>query len=168
MGTVLVIFSFFWTDNAPCLPLACPPDPPICKNFDIYYRKKKCNEKYVEFDFNICTVLVIFSLFWTDNTPCPSLWPSPICKTVNIQSRKKKHLNENYVEFYLVWVLFLWFYHFSEWITIYFVCPLPRRACPPSFDATIMHILSRIIQKLLTQFSWNFGKLLQTIWLSRI
>ena len=46
--------------------------------------------------------------------------------------------------------------------------PLPWLACPPFFDATITHILSRITQKLLTRFSWNFEKLLQTIWRSRI
>ena len=36
MGTVLVIFSFFWMNNTRCPPLACPPGPPICKNFNIY------------------------------------------------------------------------------------------------------------------------------------
>ena len=40
--------------------LACPP---ICKYFNIHPRKKKLNENYVEFDFRMGTVLVIFSFF---------------------------------------------------------------------------------------------------------
>ena len=38
---------------------------PVCKNFNIHHRKKK-NENYVEFDFRMCTVLVIFSFLSTD------------------------------------------------------------------------------------------------------
>ena len=40
IGTVLVIFSFLWTDNAPCVPLASPLTPPIGKNCNIHHRKK--------------------------------------------------------------------------------------------------------------------------------
>ena len=36
---------------------------PICKIFNIHPRKIKINEKYVEFDFRMGTVLVIFSFF---------------------------------------------------------------------------------------------------------
>ena len=36
--------------------------------FNIHPRKK--NENYVEFDFSMGTVLMIFSFFWMDNTPC--------------------------------------------------------------------------------------------------
>ena len=57
MGTILVIFKFFRMNNA-----TCPPTwPPICKNLNIYHRKKHLNKNYVEFDFSIGTVLVIFS-----------------------------------------------------------------------------------------------------------
>ena len=84
MGIVLVIFLFFWTDNAPCPPLSCPSGFPICKNFNIYHRKK-IHENYIEFDFSMGTILVIFSFFWTDNDlicapppysciPPPQLW----------------------------------------------------------------------------------------------
>ena len=63
MGTVLVIFSFFWTENVPCLPHARPPGPHICKKIYIGRRKKSFSENYVEFYFRVCTVLVIFSFF---------------------------------------------------------------------------------------------------------
>ena len=46
-----------------------PPTPgllPCLPHFNINY-KKKLNENYVEFDFRIGNVLVIFSFFWTDN-----------------------------------------------------------------------------------------------------
>ena len=36
---------------------------PICDSFNIHRRKKKLNENYVEFDFRMGTVLVIFSFF---------------------------------------------------------------------------------------------------------
>ena len=58
MGTVLVIFSFFRTDNTH----ARPPDPPVGKTFNIHHRKI-INENYVEFDFSMGTVFVIFSFF---------------------------------------------------------------------------------------------------------
>ena len=45
MGSVLVIFSFFWTDNDPCAP------PFII--FFISIIEKKLNEYYVEFDFRM-------------------------------------------------------------------------------------------------------------------
>ena len=64
MGTVLVTFSFFWTDNACCPPLACPLAQPDVKIL-IYIVEK--HETYVEFDFSMGTVVVIFSFFWTDN-----------------------------------------------------------------------------------------------------
>ena len=61
--------------------------------FKIFNKHKNLNENYIEFDFSMGAVLVIFSFFWMENAP----WPSPICKTFNIHHRKK---NENYVEFY--------------------------------------------------------------------
>ena len=128
MGTVLVIFSFLWTDNAPCLP-PDPPSPPIGKNCNIHHRKKKLNGNYVELDFSMGTVLVIFSFFWTDNAP---LSP-PICKTINIHRRKKK-LNENYVEFYfsmgIVLVIFLFFWMVNDLVCV----PPPLCGMSPVFS----------------------------------
>ena len=49
-GFVLVIFSFFWMDN----------DPPECKNVNIHHIKKNCIKNYVELDFSMGTVIVIF------------------------------------------------------------------------------------------------------------
>ena len=63
-SAVLVIFSFFWMDNAP---YPSPWSPPICKIFNIHHRKTKLNENYVKFYFSMGIVLVIFSFFWTDN-----------------------------------------------------------------------------------------------------
>ena len=37
--------------------------PPICENFNIHHRGKKLNENYVEFNFSMGTILVIFSFF---------------------------------------------------------------------------------------------------------
>ena len=72
LDTVVVIFSFFWMDNAPCLPHLSPP---ICKTFNIHRRKK--NENYVEFYFSMGIVLVIFSFFWMVNDlVCV---PPPLC-----------------------------------------------------------------------------------------
>ena len=47
-------------------------DPSYWKIFNIHHKK---NDNYVEFDFKIGTVLMIFSFFWTDNATClpPSL-----------------------------------------------------------------------------------------------
>ena len=109
VGTVRVIFSFFWTNNAPCPPLECPTGPLIFQIFHIHRRKKYVNENYVEFDFSICTVLVIFSFFWTDN--------DLVCAPPPSQSPVGRYPN-----------------------------------------TTIMHILCSISQKLLARFSWNFGK----------
>ena len=82
MGTVLVIFSFFWTDNAPCLP---PLSPPMCKTFNIHRRKKKLNENYVEFYFSLGIVLVIFSFFWMVNDlVCV---PPPLCRMSHVFSK---------------------------------------------------------------------------------
>ena len=102
-------------DNVPC-PHSRPPQ--FVKLFISIVEKKYLNDHYVEFDFSMGTVLVIFSFIWTDND---------------------------------------------------LVCaPPPRVACPPFFNATITHKLSRITQKLFARFSWNSGKLLQTTWRSRI
>ena len=65
MGTVLVIFSFFWIDDAPLAPSYV--------KFLVSIFKK--NENHVEFDFRIGTVLVIFSFFWTDNDLVYALLP---------------------------------------------------------------------------------------------
>ena len=73
MGTVHVIVSFFWTDNAPCL----HPWLPQFVKLLISIVKKKLNENYAEFDFSMSTVLVIFSFFWTDNDlVCAPPFPS--------------------------------------------------------------------------------------------
>ena len=70
MGTILVIFWFFWMDNitpTPTSPLA---------NFFISILEKKND---IEFYFRMGTVLVIFSFFWTDkdlvNAPAPPVVP---------------------------------------------------------------------------------------------
>ena len=67
MSTVLVIFSFFWTDNAPC------PHPWLPLYVKILMSiVEKNNGNYVEFDFRMDTVLVIFSFFWADKIiPAP-------------------------------------------------------------------------------------------------
>ena len=46
-----------------------PPDPPpVCKNFNIRQRKyNNLNQNYVDFDFRMSSVLVIFSFFSTHN-----------------------------------------------------------------------------------------------------
>ena len=51
------------------MPPATPPGPHIFKKINIHCRKK--NENYVEFDFSVGAVLVIFSIFWIDNAPLP-------------------------------------------------------------------------------------------------
>ena len=72
MGTVLVLFSFFWTDNAPCP----PPCALQCVKLLISIVEKK-NENYVEFYFSMRIVLVIFSFFWMVNDlVCV---PPPLC-----------------------------------------------------------------------------------------
>ena len=56
-------FSFFWTDNAPG---------PSYVKILISSVEKKMNENYVEFDFRMGSVFVIFLFFLTDNiTPDP-------------------------------------------------------------------------------------------------
>ena len=65
IGTVLLIFSFFWTDNASCPPNARPPGPPYVKILISIVKKNE--ENYVKFDFRMGSVLVIFSFFWTVN-----------------------------------------------------------------------------------------------------
>ena len=45
------------------IPPASAPPPCICKNFNVHQRKKNENKNYVEFDFNIGNVFVIFSFF---------------------------------------------------------------------------------------------------------
>ena len=49
-----------------------PPPPPFVKIL-ISIIEKKINENYVEFYFSMGTVLVIFSFFSMDNTPCSIL-----------------------------------------------------------------------------------------------
>ena len=59
-----VLFLRFFHFSELITPPACPmpvPQPPTCTNFNIYRRKKNLNEIYVEFDFRVGTVLVIFS-----------------------------------------------------------------------------------------------------------
>ena len=46
IGTVLLSFLFFWTDNAPCVKIL------------ISTIEKKINENYVEFDFRMGAVIV--------------------------------------------------------------------------------------------------------------
>ena len=61
MGTVLVMFSFFSTDEkTDFFSMDFSPWLPICKKFNIHRRKKNFDENYVEFDFSMGTVLVIF------------------------------------------------------------------------------------------------------------
>ena len=61
-GTVLVIFSFFWMDNAPCPP---PLSPPICKTFNIHRRKKRFRHPYTfQHLFPISCIITITSLHY--------------------------------------------------------------------------------------------------------
>ena len=84
MGTVLVIFSFFWTDNAP---LTAPPPRQFVKLLISIVEKKNLNENYVEFDFSMGIALVIFSFFWTVNdlvrVPLPYVECHPFFKRHN-------------------------------------------------------------------------------------
>ena len=130
MGPVLVIFLFFWTDNAPCPPLASPPGPHIFKILNTH-RRKQIDENYVEFYFSMDAVLVIFSFRWTYNAPGlpPSPPPHTICKTFNFNRRKKK-CNENYVKFYFsmstVLVIFSFFWKDND-----LVCAPPPGVVSP-------------------------------------
>ena len=54
MGTVLVTFSFFRTDNIT--------PPPLPLDF-FFISKNNVNENYVEFYFRMFNVLVIFTFF---------------------------------------------------------------------------------------------------------
>ena len=93
MGTVLVIFSFFWMDNAPCLPHACSPGSPISK---IFYILEKKNYNCEEFYFRMGTVLVIFSFCWIDNDlvnapPSPEWYPHYVDTTIMFILRRIAH-----------------------------------------------------------------------------
>ena len=56
------------------------PLPSLYVKFLISIIEKKLNENYVEFDFSMGTVLVIFSFFWMDNAPCPHIGPPQFVK----------------------------------------------------------------------------------------
>ena len=129
-------------------------------------RKKKWNQNYVELDFSMGTVLVIFSFFWMDDAPCPPPCPPQFVKL--LISIVEKKMYENYEKFYFSMCIVLVIFSFF-WTVNDLVC-VPPPLCgmsPVFFNATIIHILSCITQKLLAQFLWNFGKLLQT-WRSQI
>ena len=108
------------TDNAPCL----PPDPPLPHLyffFLISIIEKKNYGNYVEFDFSIGTVLVIFSFFWMDNAPCLLPWSLPICKTFNIHRRKKRFkrkLCEFYFSMGIVLVIFSFFWTVNDLVCV--------------------------------------------------
>ena len=51
--------------------------------------EKKIEGDYVELDFGMGTVLVIFSYFWTDNAPClPHLSPQFVNLLISIIEKK--------------------------------------------------------------------------------
>ena len=127
MGTVHVIFSFLWTDNAPCL---CPLPPSVKILISIIEKK---NGIYVELDISMGTVLVIFSFFWTDNAPCPPPWSPLICKTFNIH-RWKKTVTENYVEFYFSMGIVLVIFSFSWTVNVLVCVPPPLCGMSPIFS----------------------------------